>query len=433
MNREELLKLKKRLGLTLKSVKRTSRGSFVLRPDADPFLCGKSSQHEAAKWILPLWRKYREAQIAALGRFAQPYERGCHYYWVVKPDLPLMPNGKPYLNTKRCWYWLLDYCFGSAIHLDYLDPREITDLRHPIPNDAAEYLSSSELVESNSSIEEILQDKVDSLVDELIDRVVDASPFYAASAYYPYHVEVWIEKQGVGNLLLPLHREYRFTLQRLEGEASRRRALELCFERAVKSGKPVRVFYMSDFDPGGREMPVNAARKMEWAREKYCPEVEIKFKPIALTPEQVRQYKLPKKPIEKPDPRQDRFELLYGEGYTEIDSLEAIYPGELSRIVEGAIKPYIDEEALDLIWKENRRIEDSVRDLLESQLKPRLEGEIDYINLEGIADDLDLGSPVDRDFRPPEPKLIDGEDEGWLFDSNRSYWDQLREYRRYFE
>src|SRR5262249_33111665 len=77
-------------------------------------------------------------------------------------------------------------------------------------------------------------------------------------------------------------------------------------------------------------------------RAQYAPETEILLTPIALTEDQVADYKLPRIPIKESDLRRGRFETLHGAGATELDALEAIYPGELARIVRAAATPYRD-------------------------------------------------------------------------------------------
>ena len=62
------------------------------------------------------------------------------------------------------------------------------------------------------------------------------------------------------------------------------------------------MFYVSDFDPSGKQMPVSVARKMEFFGQQEGL-ADIKLMPIALTYEQVQQYSLPGVPTKPLDSR----------------------------------------------------------------------------------------------------------------------------------
>ncbi len=64
------------------------------------------------------------------------------------------------------------------------------------------------------------------------------------------------------------------------------------------------------------------------------------LEPLVLTREQVERYGLPRIPIKDSDRRKAGFEERFGEGAVELDALEAVFPGELARIVSEAIARY---------------------------------------------------------------------------------------------
>jgi hypothetical protein len=113
-------------------------------------------------------------------------------------------------------------------------------------------------------------------------------------------------------------------------------------ERAEASQRPVRVLYISDFDPAGLNMPVAAARKIEFAIRNGELDIDVQVRPIALTLAQCQEFNLPRTPIKPSEKRKDDFEITYGHGATELDALEALHPGALSRIVENEVRRYID-------------------------------------------------------------------------------------------
>jgi hypothetical protein len=73
--------------------------------------------------------------------------------------------------------------------------------------------------------------------------------------------------------------------------------------------------------------------------ETFAPGANVKLDPLVLTPRQVSEYGLPRTPIKESDRRKAGFEAVHGEGAVELDALEALYPGQLSHIVEEAIVP----------------------------------------------------------------------------------------------
>ena len=78
-----------------------------------------------------------------------------------------------------------------------------------------------------------------------------------------YIVEVWIEKSTQNDWLVPLCQRRGVNLVVGIGEQSETRSRELAL-RSSEYGAPVRIIYISDFDPGGRSMPKAVARKVEF-------------------------------------------------------------------------------------------------------------------------------------------------------------------------
>src|SRR5262249_35423421 len=107
----------------------------------------------------------------------------------------------------------------------------------------------------------------------------------------------------------------------------------------------VRIFYGSDYDPAGVHMPIAFARQIEFWLRKFCPDADIALCQLFLTAEQVRHYKLPRKPaLKKGDRRIKSFEQQYGKAVVELDALEALHAGALEQIVREAVGPYIDPD-----------------------------------------------------------------------------------------
>ncbi len=63
---------------------------------------------------------------------------------------------------------------------------------------------------------------------------------------------------------------------------------------------------------------------------------------VGLTPDQVRSFELPSSPLSEKDKRKARWVERMGVEQTEVDSLLALHPGALARMVREALAPYFD-------------------------------------------------------------------------------------------
>jgi hypothetical protein len=274
-------------------------------------------------------------------------------------------------------------------------------------------------------------------------------------------LEIWIEKTTMDDILVPLCRSLRINLVPAAGMQSWTSAIRL-LERCRRWKKNAYVFYVSDHDPAGDVMPVHVARIIEFFRQYYAPDIEIKLVPIALTAEQVRKFHLPRMPIKPTDQRKSKFELLYGEGAVELDALEALHPGELERLVRQAVEPYIDHDLNRRLYEAKAEAEETARKLWAEQLKPveeelaRIEAAHRRIAQKYMKQLASLDAEYQKELKPhnrrlallsrklvelyenfnpdlprrPAPELDSPDESEWLFDSNRSYLEQLSYYQR---
>jgi hypothetical protein len=198
------------------------------------------------------------------------------------------------------------------------------------------------------------------------------------------HVEIWVEKSTMSDVLDPIAQQHRCNLVTGVGELSLTRCHEL-IERAKASGRPVRVLYLSDFDPGGRSMPVAVARKIEFLLRQNRFDLDIQVRPILLTHEQCRHYHLPRTPIKESERRAAKFQNLFGEGATELDALEALHPGALARIVTREIKRYRDDGLQERVDECVAELEGEIEDFNNS-IHERHRDDIDAIEAERNED-----------------------------------------------
>jgi hypothetical protein len=91
------------------------------------------------------------------------------------------------------------------------------------------------------------------------------------------YVEIWLEKDALSGVILPVTAEYDVPLMVARGYAS------LSFLHCAAEAIPAYIYHLGDFDPSG----VNAGEKIEETLRELAPHAEIHFERLAVTPEQI--------------------------------------------------------------------------------------------------------------------------------------------------
>jgi len=400
--KEELLRQSKERGLS-------TTEAHVL--SIDPFFCGTKKDYDDANWIAPLWDRMMATRKKPL------HLRGFHY-WVMSSRIKKLDGSYYATDPVKDWSYLL-HCAQIARYLGIGDWKGLVDLKHPEPSDYNLYAVESGLSNSGEvNVQEELNTRLENIVEDLIAGLLKQAPRYYTEYYQTFHCEIWCEKGSMGFVIEPACKKYKACYQSLVGQASVEK-VRMSYERALKAaraGKKVRIWYISDFDRYGMSMIPAVARKLEFFSQQE--DLDIKLTRLALNEEQIDKYKLPKAP-------------KHGEEVVELDALEAIHPGELGKIIEGAMRPYYDSEKPKLVEEENRKIRERARNLIESKLREPLEEIFSGLDLEGVADGFSLKDTLDEEFEPPEPGHEVVESDSWVYDSDRTYWQQWDEYKKY--
>jgi hypothetical protein len=167
------------------------------------------------------------------------------------------------------------------------------------------------------------------------------------------YVEVWLEKDALAGVLVPETNEWDVPLMVTRGYPS----LSFVHEAGLalrQQESPAFIYYLGDRDPSGVDIP----RFVEKELRSRAPKVDITFKLLAVTVDQIEQFGLPTRPTKKTDSRSKNFE---GES-VEVD---AIPPDVLRTLVHNSIVQHIDAEALELL----ERTEDAERETLDNLLQ----------------------------------------------------------------
>jgi hypothetical protein len=368
----------------------------------------------------------------------------------------------PYENTENDWNYLCN-AGKYARYLGLVDPAAFVDRRNPEPHIFRHYEERQaepgwEYIFPSWWLPKISTDLAADLDWELPSYRLHGYTY--CEALQPYHLEVWVEKSTMDDVLVPLCRRYGVNLVTGLGFMSITSVIDL-LKRVSEAGKPCRIFYVSDFDPAGDGMPTAVARQIEYWLATYALKADIKLNPIVLTKEQVEQYRLPRIPVKDSDRRKANFEERYGEGAVELDALEALHPGELARIVKENITQFRDGELEDKVAEAREMAEDELEAWWETQIIEPFQEKLDGLREQVLAvvrkyqDRLEkLAQAMARELAPYEEKLnslrqaieeaiadmrpelpelpepdVKPDEEGWLFDSTRDYFEQLAFYK----
>jgi DNA-directed RNA polymerase specialized sigma24 family protein len=396
-------------------------------PNTDPFYAGVPFRLEKAEWFAELWNRFgfgRGVHIRRIHYQLVSQARGAVRTWA----------GKSYENTAECYAGLGD---GSrdARHLDLVPIDAFVDRRNPA---AIEYLVQPESASVETAIDDILG------MPEP-PRLTLRPP----SGQQPYHVELWAEKSTMNDILIPLAQEYGLNLVTGLGELSVT-ACRNAIVRARAGERPVRILYISDFDPSGLAMPISVARKIEYGLRRYSHGddpifgLDVQVRPILLTHEQCVHYSLPRTPLKEGEGRAAEWEARYGEGATELDALEARHPGVFRRIIVEEVTRYYDTGLDDRIQEAADEFQADLDDI-NTQVVERHRDELDALTVQydELRDKIQkLHDTIEEELldEAPDPDEVDwpeanegNEDPDPLFDSTRDYVEQMDRYKEHQE
>ncbi len=441
-----------------KEVRRTIPDMLAMANKNDPFYI-MPAQEKQAKWFADLWERFSFSTGV--------HPRRIHYKLVSQPkDEPvLIVDGRPYQNTELCDNYLNE-ASKAARCLMLVAPDAFDDKRNPDAVLHREYPGIYQpWLSVNATATEWDLPRIDA---RLADDMYWCLPTFQARGYGgnahndPFHLELISEKSTMDDVIVPICRELAINYAPATGFQSIIGVIEL-LKRLRHANKPGVIFYISDFDPAGSFMPASVARQIEYWLPTFAPGLDIVLLPIVLTKEQVIEYALPPIPIKDTDKRQDNFLARYGvQGATELDALEALRPGELSKIIRQAVKPYRDamaryrqyeqgqkaDEEISRQWSticrphqwRLERLQEQASAVIESyqgeleRLRDAMDNELESVERElkslcqAVKADADEFDPVLPD-RYESPVTLPDQFPG-LFDSRRGYLEQLTFYKK---
>lgn len=415
MSYSEIKRLSKELG-------RPTETLLALSINNDPFYAAIPNRRKLAEWFAGLWEQF--------GFGGGVHVRRIHYRIISQPSPILLPSGEPYRNTIYAFRQLI-WGARDARYLGLVPGENFIDQRN---NATVIRLRDEAAKPANLLFDE---EECDDLTMPDAPRLDLSRPTISQ----PYHIEIIAEKTTADDVLDPIAGTYQLNYTSCAGEISLTRCFEIV-QRAVASQRPVRILYVSDFDPGGQSMPVAAARKLEFLIRDGNLHLDLQLRPVVLNEDQCAEYQLPRTPLKDSESRAADFQARFGEGATELDALEALRPGELRRILVEEIERYYDTSLARNINEAARGVEEEIEDINDT-----VEAEFEFEHEKLSSELADLSNrislyreranqrlselaPYIDEIEWPEPSEAD-EDPDPLFDSQRDYVEQIDRYKEF--
>lgn len=178
-------------------------------------------------------------------------------------------------------------------------------------------------------------------------ELMDSAQYYRRSLNegQPVAVEVWVETAGMLPQISDVASEYGVTCYGSGGFESVG-AKYAAAQRIARRGVPTVVLSIGDLDPSGLSIADAAAEDVAAFAEQLGGEAPAVSR-LAVTPEQVRRFRLETAPQKSSDRR--------GEHMGETVQAEALPPDELNRIVRRALENAVDLDALRDVQERSER------------------------------------------------------------------------------
>ncbi len=223
---------------------------LALSPIVDPYYADLGHRRGAAEWFAELWAEHGAAGVDL---------RRLHYRLISTPGI-VKPDGTAYENTLGDWKTLVSASL-SARYLDLIPIDDLIDRRNAEPMLFAPDVDADPDQEITAASDVL---NGEPFVEALSVPDMPGLPWLALDLDAPvqrFIVEIWIEKSSENDWLVPLCQRRGVNLLVGIGD-SETRSRELAV-RSAEYGAPVRIIYLSDFDPAGARC--RRRRRARWS------------------------------------------------------------------------------------------------------------------------------------------------------------------------
>lgn len=175
------------------------------------------------------------------------------------------------------------------------------------------------------------------------------------------YVELWVEKDALAGVLLPLAREFHVTLMVNRGYSSQS-AMYDASKRFIRADQDGVLLYLGDHDPSGEDM----VRDIDERLHMFGAQVDVRK--IALTMKQIKQYQPPPNPAKLTDSRAKAYIERYGNHSWEVDALP---PDVLQGIIRKELRALVKKELMDQVKareeQDKRRLRAATKKLMSNR------------------------------------------------------------------
>ena len=273
-----------------------------------------------ANWVTKLVKLYDRQPI---------HLRRLHYFALACKTIT-KPDGQPYSNTIDDYDFLINACL-QARYLNLLahESFAIANLAY-VP----ERLSICRHLPYKHQWQNGFKQKIEQFCQSYTRTLI--------AAIAPVHLEIWLENSTAIDLLLPLVNKYNIDLIGCENEIPLTTVLH--FIRHISLAKrPAHILHLSDLTCRKKIVTPPAQVKLNSLMDQYClsKRLDISFEHLLLTPAQKEHFNLPYQPQPRYIAHKERNEYV-----VELNSLEAIRPGHIVKILDRRIEKYLNHSEI---------------------------------------------------------------------------------------
>jgi hypothetical protein len=169
------------------------------------------------------------------------------------------------------------------------------------------------------------------------------------------YIELWVEKDAISGVMKRITSHYHINLMVNRGYSSASAMYDAYnrLQNKAEQGKEIVILYLGDHDPSGLDMIRDIKKRLT----EFGAEPEVKH--IAITTEQVREYKPPPNPAKLTDSRSGWYISKYGRSSWEVDALK---PEILNKLVREAIEELIDIDRFKEMLEKEKKDKDDLKD-----------------------------------------------------------------------
>jgi hypothetical protein len=223
----------------------------VLTPGNDPYTAWR--RRREAEWFARLFDRF-------VAKDATKHLRGFFYLLISSPDRIAAPGGKPLVNDYKHWL-ALQSASKAARWLGLVPFERIIDERNAPPEI---------FVPGVTPISSGVGPGTGCEIPPTVEAALPSLYLAGFRGRQTHRIIFYGEKSSLSTVLRPLAEQIGAEMILVTGESSDSHIAGMA-KRASEDGRAAVVFYFSDFDPSGHQMPISVARKLQALRHLYYP------------------------------------------------------------------------------------------------------------------------------------------------------------------